>query len=251
MPRKMQRANHSRDAEALRAACRREGCPVCTVVLEEMERAMEAWNYEGFSDVESRHALIRSRGFCPLHTWQLAARHNTFQLALVYQEALTDMLSNLEREIDQFQGVPSDAAEKSPARHPWWRRRFRPRTPAAEPGELYAHCPFCKTRAKVEQRVVETLAELLPDQEMQALLRRSTGLCRLHLAQTAHAAQQHGRDSFQALLACQRECLERTAGELREQIRKHDYRFGHEPRGEEMTAWRRGAQLCAGNPGVH
>src|SRR5579884_3190251 len=154
MPRKMQRANHSRDAEALRAACRREGCPVCTVVLEEMERAMETWNYEGFSDVESRHALIRSRGFCPLHTWQLAARHNTFQLALVYQEALTDMLKNLERESDQFQGAPSDSAEKRSVRQPWWQRWFRPATDAG-PGQLYANCSFCRTRAKVEQRLVE------------------------------------------------------------------------------------------------
>jgi hypothetical protein len=70
MSRKMQGVKHSRDAEALRAACKREGCLVCTVVRSEMERAMDTWNYEGFSEVEARHALIRSRGFCPLHTWQ-------------------------------------------------------------------------------------------------------------------------------------------------------------------------------------
>ena len=37
---------------------------------------------------------------------------------------------------------------------------------------------------------------------------------------------------------------------IQELIRKHDYRFGDETRGNEMTAWRRGAEVCAGNPGV-
>jgi hypothetical protein len=248
----MRRVSRSRDAESLRKACQREGCPVCSVVLEEMERAMDTWNYEGFSDVEARHALIRSRGFCPLHTWQLAARHNTFQLALVYEGVLTDILKNLEREINLGQAALSEReAEKRPERQSWWQRWFGLWGQTVEARPLYARCPFCQTRAKVEQRLVETLADLLPDQEMQALLGQSTGLCRLHLARVAQAARRHGTGSLQVLLACQRVCLERTATELREQIRKHDYRFGQEPRGQEMTAWRRGAELTAGNPGVH
>jgi hypothetical protein len=248
----MRRVNRSRDAESLCKACKREGCPICIVVLEEMERAMDTWNYEGFSDVEDRHALIRSRGFCPLHTWQLAARHNTFQLALVYEGVLTEMLKNLEREIDLGQATLSAReAEKRPERQSWWQRWSGLWGQAVEARSLYARCPFCRTRAKVEQRIVETLAELLPDQEMQAQIGQSTGLCRLHLAQVAQAVRRHGSASFQVLLACQRVCLERTASELREQIRKHDYRFGQEPRGQEMTAWRRGAELTAGNPGVH
>jgi hypothetical protein len=39
--------------------------------------------------------------------------------------------------------------------------------------------------------------------------------------------------------------------EVKELIRKHDYLANAEPRGDEMTAWRRAAELCAGNPGVH
>jgi hypothetical protein len=86
----------SRDADSLRAAFTPEGCPICTVVLEYMNLAMDTWNYEGFTDVEHRHALIRSRGFCPLHTWQLAQRNNAFQLALIYREVLTDLLAHYE-----------------------------------------------------------------------------------------------------------------------------------------------------------
>ena len=86
----------SREAEVLRAAYGREGCPVCLAVLESVEHGMDGWEFEGFTDVEHRHQLIRSRGFCPLHTWQLAQRHNAFQLALVYNEVLTDVLQELD-----------------------------------------------------------------------------------------------------------------------------------------------------------
>src|SRR5437667_2910898 len=72
----------SRDTDSLRAACEREGCPVCTVVLEYLERSIDNWEYEGFSDVQHRYELIHSRGFCPLHTWQLAQRSNGFRPSL-------------------------------------------------------------------------------------------------------------------------------------------------------------------------
>jgi len=45
-------------------------------------------------------------------------------------------------------------------------------------------------------------------------------------------------------------CIRRIQEELGELVRKHDYRFSDEPRGNEMLSWRRGAKLCAGNPGV-
>lgn len=38
--------------------------------------------------------------------------------------------------------------------------------------------------------------------------------------------------------------------EVKELVRKHDYRFEDESQGEEMTSWRRAAELCAGNPNV-
>src|SRR5437870_1949782 len=88
--------HRTRDAAALQAAFTHEGCPVCIVVLEAMQRSMDSWQYEGFSDVQHRHELILSRGFCPLHTWQLAQQPTAFQLALVYREVLTEVLNGLE-----------------------------------------------------------------------------------------------------------------------------------------------------------
>ena len=238
------RANRSRDADSLRAAFGREGCPVCIVVLESMQQSMDSWQYEGFSDVEHRHELIRSLGFCPLHTWQLAQFNTAFQLALVYSGVLTDVLAT----------VKQDAARQSGPERPsrwskWWKRWSR--RPATTYAQLaFDRCPFCRSRASIEQRLISTLVEQLRSEEIRTLLSQSTGLCLLHFTQARQQAEEHDPAQLRSLLECQQVCMQRTLEEVQELIRKHDYRFGDEARGQEMTAWRRAAELCAGNPGV-
>jgi hypothetical protein len=72
----------------------------------------------------------------------------------------------------------------------------------------------------------------------------------LHFAQTWHQAEADDPAIVGHLLACQRTCIQRVLEEVRELIRKHDYRFSDEPHGDEMTSWRRAAELCAGNSGL-
>lgn len=239
----------SRDADSLRVAFGHEGCPICTVVIENMNMAMDTWNYEGFTDVEHRQFLARIHGFCPLHTWQLAQRNNAFQLAVVYKDILMDMLGIMDNESkgyrNGYQAVGGD----------WMagvKRLLQGEAPPTEDAaRLYAYCPFCRTRANVEQRLVERLIELVRSEEMQDRLRQSTGLCRLHFTEVMQYAEARDPSLHHVLFECQRVCLQRSLNEVQEQIRKHDYNFSQEPRGEEMTAWRRAAELCAGNPGVH
>ena len=79
---------------------------------------------------------------------------------------------------------------------------------------------------------------------------QSTGLCLLHFTQAHTQAEEREPRQLRYLLECQHICMQRLLEEIQELIRKHDYRFGDETRGNEMTAWRRAAELCAGNPGV-
>ena len=114
----------------------------------------------------------------------------------------------------------------------------------------FEHCPFCRSRANVEQRVVSTLVQQLRFEEMRQLLSQSTGLCLVHLEQARDEAERAEPAVAGHILACQLTCTRRVQEALRELVRKHDYRFSNEPRGDEMLSWRRGAQLCAGNLGV-
>lgn len=248
MQKDMSSAFHSRDAVSLCTACEQEGCPVCLVIQETVERAMETWRYEGFTDVIQRQELTQSHGFCPRHTWQLAGGHCAFQLAVVYQEILSDLLA------------PMDW-EHSPARRRWlgslteWitsmKRWLLCRAfPAEDLTHLSVACPFCQIQTEGEQRIIERLVAMVQFEEGQKLLCGSTGLCRQHFLQAFQAARQALSPNGHLLVICQQTCLQRTLDELGELIRKHDYRFAEEPRGQEMTSWRRAALLCAGNPGI-
>ncbi len=231
--------DNSRDADSLRAAFKREGCPMCTVTLESMNRVMDGWNYEGFTDVEHRHELIRSRGFCPLHTWQLAQRNNTFQLALIYREILTDVLPKM-----------GDAQDGRHSRGEQWMKWFSKQAAPAEIVPDYDRCPFCRRRTDIEERITTVLLNLLVSEEVRTQLSQSTGLCLPHFARVFARAQSANHQRADDLLACQRLCMQRALNEVIELVRKHDYRFLDEQRGDEMTSWRRAAELFAGNPGV-
>ncbi len=237
----------TRDSETLQVAFGREGCPVCNVMLDAMNLYMDSWQYEGFTDVEHRHHLIASRGFCPLHTWQLAQRPTAFPLALVYREVLTDVLATIKHDREGNKG-----AGQSSARHglPWtpWGKGGQAAANDVEP--QFHLCPFCQLRTKVEERLMQTLVEQLTREDVRTGFSQSTGLCLLHFTMAREYARQSYPHQLPALLDCQETCMQRVLAELQELIRKHDYRFENESDGPEMESWRRGAELCAGNPGV-
>ena len=246
MRRKETQPDRSRDIDALRAACSREGCPICAVMLEHMQGVMDAWQYEDFTDVEHRHEVIRTRGFCPLHTWQLAQLHTSFQLAVIYREVLADVLAGLERDQENTQ----DGSPRAALTLPGWLKGQH-----AHSGQGYAkpdfeQCYFCRMRDGIEQRLIDSLVGMLHSEQDRALISQSTGLCLAHFAQAHTHAETHYPEELSVLLDCQHACLARVLGEVQELVRKHDYRFKDEARGDEMTSWRRGAELCAGNPGV-
>ncbi len=221
----------SRDADSLRAACGREGCPVCMVVLEYLDRSIDNWEYEGFSDVQHRHELIRSRGFCPLHTWQLAQRGNAFSLGLIYTEILTDVEQKLAQDYSKLVATDGTLSKRESVFKRWRSRWFHQthETPT-KVNPRYDQCSFCRTRSNVEQRLISTLVQQLRAQEMRLLLSQSTGLCLVHLAQARQQAEVEEPTVLPHVLSCQLTCTRRVLEEVRELVRKHDYRFHDEPR---------------------
>src|SRR5438270_521697 len=77
----------------------------------------------------------------------------------------------------------------------------------------------------------------------EACTREGCILCRL-------ACEQKPSDSQEAWLPLLRKaqiaCLQRLDEQLGELIRKHDYRFKNEARGDEMVSWKKAAGLVAG-----
>lgn len=248
MPEEINQPHRSRDSDALQAAFGHEGCPVCQVLLASMQQVMDAWQYEGFTDVQHRHEVITTRGFCPLHTWQLAQLNTAFQLGIIYRDILADVLPALQLERDTAM-QHNILGNNLPA----WRRWLKGAHQQAEADyaqPAFQACSFCQSRDRMEHRLIETLVEQMRVEDMRIGLRLSTGLCLLHFSQAHELAAAHSDEALRTLLNCQTTCLQRVYDEVQELVRKHEYRASHESPGEEMTSWRRAAELCAGNPGV-
>lgn len=244
-----QHVKSTRDTDALLQACEQEGCPICLVTLERMERAMDFWQYEGASDMENRQHLRHIRGFCPRHTWQLARLTPlpaAFPLALVYRETLPEILADVKRDLEQVR------ADKRSGRVSFWRRFRRKGRGLSAPMPVEVHfpqCPLCQEQAEIERSLIKELLVMLQFEDARTRISSATGFCLSHFAQASRAASSNAQRV--ALLECQYACLQRNLDELDELVRKHDYRFLHEPRGDEMLSWRRAAELFVGNPGVY
>ncbi|HEX7735138.1 MAG TPA: DUF6062 family protein [Ktedonobacteraceae bacterium] len=253
MNNKQQQARRTRDGEALSQACEQEGCPVCLVTLTRLEKAMDFWQYEWASEVENRQTLLRSRGFCSRHTWQLVSLPGVpspFALTMVYRSLFPDLLEDVQRDLARVKTGKAHAHGHfwSRIRARWLRGSRLRRSAQADEAALFQQCPFCHRQEEIEQELIQELLLALSNAEFREGLSCATGFCLAHFTR----AMSEARDDQQrvVLLEARQASLQRNMAELDELVRKHDYRFLQEARGPEMTSWRRAAELLVGNRGI-
>ncbi|GAC1448823.1 MAG: hypothetical protein NVS2B12_06610 [Ktedonobacteraceae bacterium] len=226
----------TREFQALLQACSHEGCIICRLAHQSVQRYLDNWKYELFTDVELRMELRRTQGFCHTHTWQLADIGATIQLAQAYREVLSDELERLQQ---------GGAQPTTPPAGGLLQRLFEGRHGDGEG----AFCPACRQKAQAEERYAQGLRQALLDQEFYGRFTTTTGLCLNHFRllsaiKTPDAATDGEWPTL--LRKAQIACLQRMDEQLGELIRKHDYRFKDEQRGEEMISWKRAAGMVAG-----
>ena len=95
---------------------------------------------------------------------------------------------------------------------------------------------------------MQGLRQALLDEEFYRNFTTSHGLCLDHFRLTSELKTADATTSkwLPLLRKAQLACLQRLDEQLGELIRKHDYRFKDEERGEEMLSWKRAAGLIAG-----
>ncbi len=221
----------TREYQTLFYASTQEGCPLCRLANESTQRYLDSWKYELFTDVGVRQELRRTEGFCHAHTWQLARMGASLPLAQAYRDIVTDMIENLQR--GNGESTPSSPGGL-------FRRLF-------DTQREQAACPACQQREKAEERYAQTLRQVLLDEEFYNQFSSSHGLCLDHFRLVCELKPVDPAGAWLPLLRkAELACLQRLDGQLGELIRKHDYRFKDEARGQEMTAWKRAAGFVAG-----
>jgi hypothetical protein len=227
-----------RDSAAfeVREALAHSGCPICHLTMRSVGRLLKSVAYEQVNDIALRAELRAARGFCNTHAHRwLREAHSALGTALIYRDVLMsaarDLLGN-QQPADTASGRLLRTflkAERSPRR--------RERT-----------CPACRAQREADERYIEVLLGLLEsDEQVRERFAGTQGLCLRHV----RLATARGGAAVDQVLEQTRRGIERLVEDLDEVIRKHDYRFRHEPRTDsQRSAPARAISLAAGLEGL-
>jgi hypothetical protein len=218
--------------EAVRAG----GCAVCRVVQDQQERALFSFLYEGMTNPDVSEKFLGGGGFCAEH-FRAVMRlgTNRWSVGVVELGMLSERL--LARASELLSPSGNRSRRKGLGRFAFHMRR---RDDAPFPGR---DCMFCRERGEWEGNAVGVLEDLVKDADLAAGIERN-GLCLRHGQMGLQRWREPARRVWLAGL------LDRTAtrlrGELREFLRKYDYRFGQEPFGPEADVVPRAVEFLAG-----
>lgn len=206
------------------------GCAICRLARRASDSYLRALLHEGVTDVKLREALRDARGLCYPHGWRLAnTRGAVLGTAIVYRDVVNTLIKALE------------ANPAAPAR---FRLPGRGRTGPIQGLSPAARCPACVLEEDAQHRAAKILIKHLGDATIGAAYLAAGGLCLPHLQVTlSHASPA----AAETLTAWQAQAWRGLRDALDELIRKHDYRFRHEPLTEvEAAAWRRAVAWVTG-----
>jgi Family of unknown function (DUF6062) len=130
--------------------------------------------------------------------------------------------------------------------HRWrWWCPSRPAEPLLQAFAAEGICPTCTSQQESEAYTLRVITQhLAEDSSFQTLYKQAGGLCLPHFKAALASAEEE--QAARVLVEVQLETLGRLAAELSEYLRKHDYRFAHEPYGAEADVLIRATALLVG-----
>jgi hypothetical protein len=216
-------------------ACEPGACPICRLALADEERRLEA------RDAVEAMAADEVLALCNAHAWRLAERGHVAALA----QASTASVKGLAQAL----ATPARSAASRPNGTLFdlgalFDRGGTAGARLAVALDVADDCVWCLDRAALEAAAIDRLlASVRPGQAVLEALAASGGLCRMHFAWAMARGQ--GSAAAALLARLQVERWSALLADLEEYLRKQDYRFRHEPRGEEQSSpWRATEQVA-------
>jgi hypothetical protein len=234
---------HSRTYFDLVEACAQPGCPVCRVVLDAVDHYIDSLNYEFANDPAVRAKIEASWAFCNLHAQQWLTSAHPLGTAQIYGA----VIRRISKEIEHAKPNPRPKILSSIAG-----RVGRPKNgDVSETGSSLGFpgtCSLCDYRKDHERMVTSVLLFGLKKPEFAIAYDQSIGLCVPHLRTVMLANSDQA--TFELLRNHALDVEQRLSAQLKEIIRKHDYRYQDEPSGEERGATERAVRHVAGAVGI-
>jgi hypothetical protein len=213
-----------------------DGCPVCLRRAEDLARFCSALVGEGWRRRETLQGIRDALGFCAMHTRTLAAVAPPEVVGAISAEAADAVADRLRACLR----IPAGSSAE-PVTRPLRRRAL------AKAREALAgrdRCPACERIAAAEQSLVSELVDALKTEGRARRFRDGPGLCMRHFVEVALLCE--SPELLRILLQRQRQGLLSLLRDLREFLRKVDYRYRDEPKGPEQDAWLRALERFSG-----
>ncbi|MDP9351939.1 MAG: DUF6062 family protein [Chloroflexota bacterium] len=212
-----------------------DGCAVCRLAARSVSSFLSSISNEGgLTDPEVRDRIRAAHGFCNEHAHQWLREQHLLGTAILYEDLLDHLATELQALRFQKRGRLGNPFTA------------RERTPVA----LAAHqeCAACRSLADTEQRMIAAVLSGLRAEEFRTAYEHSRGLCVPHLR--VALAEAPDEDLFATLTDLAVARHKALAEQLREIIRRHDYRYSEEPSGEERGAAARAVRQVVGEQGI-
>ena len=221
-----------------------DGCPICSLSVSGMRKHLFWFLYENVNNTHIRKQLYESNGYCSIHAWLLyqverEEWNDSLDIAIIYKDLIKKATQTLENaNLHERKTSVFDFVKKW---QKWLNRRTDQELMTSKPS-----CPACLHQQEMEAIYISSLIESLALPEFQDLYQASYGLCLDHFWKTMNAIQDEKIKTF--LFDVQRSKMHKLIELLEEYIRKHDYRFANEPKGEEVNSPRWVVEMLVGKP---
>lgn len=197
-------------------------CPFCYLEEQTIKAYFGTILYESVNDSKVREELIKSEGYCCRHAHYLTNIGESCGIALLYQDQVQRFLQLLQ--------------QKST---PDWHKRIKLK-------DMHSLCPACQNQFEHRDKYISVFLEgILEVTELKEAYENSVGICRPHLFILLNATQNPAIQKM--VYEHEKQELIHLLNELKEFIRKHDYRFNDEPFGSERDSWKRAIQKMNGS----
>ena len=192
-------------------ALKEHGCPLCRLSDRSVYSYFDAFLFENVTDQEVSTKIRSAGGFCKAHAKKLVEFNDALAISLVYEALIYDLVS----------GKDGIAFAKG------------------------SRCPACSVEQESEERQLKAFGDYFTEKEFEEAYLKSDGFCVAHLKQVLPLIKK--KEVLKKVADKERGTLIKLQEELKEFIRKNDYRFSKEAWGAEKDSWRRAVTKLIGN----